>query len=694
MESKIISLPEFSVSDICEDNEKGIWCTTLEKGIFYCRNKGVINYSNIKGLDKKTELLKAFAGKLFTSSNKNELIEINNQEIKKHQLLISGSYALSDILPTDEGCIISGKDFGARFDKQFGHSKMILRRVKYNVGISQMVYGPDKRIFCIQYGILFEISGNVSIDRKDPLESPGKCICYCRNNYLMVGGRDGLYKVDLKTFSFSKIETIKGFVTKILENSDGDIWVATKGNGIYIIKNDSALHFNELFKIPTDRYFDITEDRYKNIWIGSAIGLIKIIPKPGKPQVFIYNSLNGLPSDEIFNVAATNSTLYFSTNEGLCSFTLKSDLTNSTQPNVFINNINVNDKSIKYTGTTLVFPYNENSLKIEFDALTYKENETTTLFYKFNGLDHKPHFIRSNEITLNNLDPGKYELEVYALNNNNRLSKTPVLLKFEIKKPFWQTWLFVLGCILSLVFLLYFSVRKIISRIKKKEEEKTRINKLVAEYQLSALRAQMNPHFIFNCINSIQRYILTNKQQEAYDYLAKFSKLIRHVLNYSDKNIITLTQELEIVELYIELEQLRFENKFTYEILVDDTIDTDEEEVPAMILQPYIENAIWHGFMSLPKNITGNIYIRIRKREDMLEIIVEDNGVGREKSGLLQNKGAHTGKSTTINKKRAEILNIMSHSTKGDVTIEDIKGKDNIIEGTCVTIRIPQRKDE
>jgi LytS/YehU family sensor histidine kinase len=294
---------------------------------------------------------------------------------------------------------------------------------------------------------------------------------------------------------------------------------------------------------------------------------------------------------------------------------------------------------------------------------------------------------KNSEISLDNLEPGNYRLEVYAKNNDNILSQQPAILLFEIKKPFWQSYSFILFAFLFLSGVVYIMVRQTIRRIRSKEKEKSRIIKLIAEHQMSALRAQMNPHFIFNCINSIQGFILTNKGELAYDYLSKFSKLMRLVLNYSSENFITLNHEIEIVELYIELEQQRFENKFTYTISIPDSIDGDELTVPPMIMQPYIENAIWHGLMNLEKGKKGHIKITLEMTNEILEIIIEDNGVGREKAALNSQK-KYKSKATAINNKRTEILSILSNS-KGSVNISDIY-KNNEARGTRVIIKIPQ----
>jgi ligand-binding sensor domain-containing protein len=688
---KITSLSDLTVTGICEDAEKGIWCTTLEKGVFYCRNKNVINYSNITELNKKNDLLKSVNHKIYASSNKDELFEISINSIKKYNITNTSAMGLTDIIPSKNAWILSSKGFIISLDTRFKKPKNILFK-PFNslVGINQMAITNGKKIFAIQRNCLFEIENNSIFQRIQTFKSPSSSILCTKDNELVIGCKDGAYIVNQPGYSLKQIEGISGAVVKMIETENAGIWMATRDNGIYILKNNFINKISDSLHLPTNRFSDITEDRYGTIWLASNVGLIKINKPYERENVKVYNSLHGIFSNEVFKVAADEDRIFASTYDGLCSFPLLYDLSNTVAPQLFMSKIKVNEKEIDFTNELPVLNYDENNIKITFDILTFKNAGLPgKLFYTLDGLDNKEHFTERRELELNNLSPGKYTLNAFAVNNDNKKSAIPVTVNFEIKKPFWQTWLFIIGSFLLLVAIVLFIVNKIINRIEKKEREKTRVNKLLAEYQMSALRAQMNPHFIFNCINSIQRYVLTNKPEEAYNYLAKFSKLIRLVLNYAEENLISLAQEIEIVELYTMLEQLRFENKFRFSIEVSEDVDENDIMVPVMIMQPYIENAIWHGLMNLEKGKQGEIKIKISLEGEILKVVIGDNGVGLKQAALLSKKG-HKSKGTDINNKRAEILNIMSSGEKGKVIIEEIINEYNKTEGTRVIIYIPQ----
>jgi sensor histidine kinase YesM len=185
------------------------------------------------------------------------------------------------------------------------------------------------------------------------------------------------------------------------------------------------------------------------------------------------------------------------------------------------------------------------------------------------------------------------------------------------------------------------------------------IKKLLAESQLMALRAQMNPHFVFNCLNSIQECIVTQKYGEASKYLNKFSKLFRMVLNNSGKNLVTLNEEKEVLELYLQLEQMRFEKSFCYEMQVDEELETDEILIPSMLVQPYVENALWHGLMH--KDGERNLTITFKRiSEDIFQCVIDDNGIGRKKSFELKEQQSkakrHESKGLKISKDRIDVL--------------------------------------
>jgi LytS/YehU family sensor histidine kinase len=202
---------------------------------------------------------------------------------------------------------------------------------------------------------------------------------------------------------------------------------------------------------------------------------------------------------------------------------------------------------------------------------------------------------------------------------------------------------------------------------------------------MQALRAQMNPHFLFNCLNSINRFILKNETESASDYLTKFSKLIRMVLNNSKQKYITLNEELDCIELYIQLEQLRFKNSFRYKIKCEGDTDADDILVPSLLLQPFVENAIWHGLMY--KEGAGNLDIHVLPKDEILECIITDNGVGRKAASEFENRSAAKYKSMGLQITKERIA-LLDKEGEQSIEIEDLYESNGNANGTKVTLRI------
>ncbi|HKG68154.1 MAG TPA: histidine kinase, partial [Segetibacter sp.] len=228
-------------------------------------------------------------------------------------------------------------------------------------------------------------------------------------------------------------------------------------------------------------------------------------------------------------------------------------------------------------------------------------------------------------------------------------------------------------------------------QIQKLETERTKaeLQQQATQLQMQALRAQMNPHFIFNSLNSINRFILKKQSREAAGYLTKFSRLIRMILNSSANATVNLAEDLAALELYMELESLRFDQKFVYKIQIDPDVDANFIQIPPMLLQPFVENAIWHGLML--KKGEGHLWVNICQEDSMLVCTITDNGIGREKSAEIRSKSAYTSKSMgmAITADRIKLL----QKQKAFIQVTDLVLSDGTAGGTEVLIKIPVMYD-
>ncbi len=277
-----------------------------------------------------------------------------------------------------------------------------------------------------------------------------------------------------------------------------------------------------------------------------------------------------------------------------------------------------------------------------------------------------------------------------AVNASDLESAEPAKISFVISQPFWQTWWFIVGCIVLFIILTVWISLSRIHRIKVRAKEQELINAKISRTEMRALQAQMNPHFIFNCINSIQHHILEQDKLVANKLLSKFSRLVRNVLENSNSEWISIQREIETLELYIEMESVRFSSQFKYTIEVDPNINTLLENIPPLIIQPFVENAIIHGLLPLD-NRQGTLNIRLFQKEDTLICTVEDNGIGREKARQIKatKEQNYQSMGISITEERLNTFDLSgNHHRNMKLHIQD-KFNNGEPSGTLVEIQLP-----
>jgi LytS/YehU family sensor histidine kinase len=287
----------------------------------------------------------------------------------------------------------------------------------------------------------------------------------------------------------------------------------------------------------------------------------------------------------------------------------------------------------------------------------------------------------SNYVLYTNLLPGNYTFTVRAKTNASVWSN-PVSFSFRIKPPFWNTWWFQLLMLIAAAFIIIYLYRNQIKKIR----QKASIRHKLTELEMIALKAQMNPHFIYNALNSIQALVASDKKDDAIFYIGTFSRLLRQVLEQSENNVISLQKELQTLELYISLETLRLNMKPVYEVQVDKSIDAASERIPPLILQPFVENSLWHGLSK--KEGDKKINIHITAQGEWLTCTIKDNGIGREKAAAAKTLSAqqHQSKATEITIKR--LIDFNQDTELLPVSFKDLIDNNGTATGTEVVIHI------
>ncbi len=460
---------------------------------------------------------------------------------------------------------------------------------------------------------------------------------------------------------------------EMLEN--GLLLFATQKNGLvfYEPSQDSiVLHLKESNGLSNNNCSKmLIDDQY--IWLGTKKGVNKI-SKSDYSLSFIGID-QGLPSNEINDIYKKKDQFYIATNRGMAVF--KDDISvKRTAPGLLITNIKIDERDTTIH-ESYCLDYSNNNIKIEFGSITFKDADQAIYQYKMEGLDDNWIESKINIAQYPSLPAGDYTFFVKAKTINSEWCPMQSL-KFEIKTPFWDSWWFYVLSGIGLVFLSFLIFQEMNRR-------RTVVRDLKFS-QLTALRAQMNPHFVFNALNSIQEFIVEKDTRLANRYLSRFAKLMRNILNASDQNQISLNKEIETLNLYLSLEALRFGKSFEYIFEVDEKIDKDIIHLPPMLIQPFVENSIKHGLMH--RKGEKKLYLRFYLKNNLLVCEVEDNGIGREKSSeiKMKNPNIYPSKATNLTNERLKLVNSISNNSLEVEVIDLVHGNDP--SGTKVILKI------
>jgi len=540
-------------------------------------------------------------------------------------------------------------------------------------------------------------------------------------NILWIGTNHGLYKYNKLTDKHSKVlpvnlsAELSFSVTHIEIGGRNDLWFSTleRGMGFYDKEKNSLYFFPYPKKsISAGTLYPIKTFCYKSdnsFFVAIMDSLPAVFSKKSGAYAFIDHEVLRLTANSTTDIKIDNLGSLFivkggwlyncrTSNNSMLIMSIKSDSTLLAPFITYVSSLPAKEELFSRLTKLEQFPklelkYYQNSLKISFGQNDFGGVNNSQFAWKIDRITAgwivlpKTNFSYGESISVNKLKPGKYLFEVKVRNNNTDWQKQQGKMIIIINPPFWQTWLFWVLIITGITLIIFVIVKLRVRAVRKQERERAKHEKELSELEAKALRAQMNPHFIFNCMNSIKSLMQENKIDKGVIYLTTFSKLIRTLFNNADKKEISLFDEIETCKLYLQLEAMRFDTKFSYTVHIDEKMDLKSIQVPALIVQPFIENAIWHGIV--PKEESGYVELSVIKKENLVEIIIDDNGIGRDAS--KQNKSAsalmHNSKGVNLTQSRLELDNLL-RQRQAKLEIVDKKDGDGLARGTKVMITI------
>lgn len=519
---------------------------------------------------------------------------------------------------------------------------------------------------------------------------------------------DKVEERNISAKNYLACNTIKCFA----EDENGYLWVGTDGGilSFPLYQSDLKMQsFNETKGLTSSNVYLLSFDKKNNLFVGTERGLdyLELDKERNISSVKHYSKGEGFTGVETCQNAVFNDedgTIWFGTINGLSKYNPANLVKNESEPATSISNVKLGYKYISDTEyknfmgdwntvSSLQLPYDQNDIGFEFIGINFSNPDAVKYQWKLEGYDEEWSPIsKEHTYSYTNLRAGDYTFMVKACNEDGVWNKEPITLKFHISPPVWlQPW-FIIVAILFVATLIFILFKWRVNRIRAKaneEQKKLQLEKEVVELEQKALRLQMNPHFIFNALNSIQSQIGTDNEQAARYYLAKFSRLMRQILDNSRNATITLEEEVNTLENYLLIEKFCNGDRFDYKIVVDEKIEKDYVKIPPMLLQPFIENAIKHGLKYIDGR-RGMIEVSFAEKNNLLECSVTDNGIGRKRADELNATSKETYHKSTaliVTQERLDLLkedkNIQS------LEIIDLYDEKNNATGTKVIVRIP-----
>lgn len=493
-------------------------------------------------------------------------------------------------------------------------------------------------------------------------------------------------------------------VTALAFDADNRCWAGTKGSGIFAGGSTDGGSFSAILpeKIASKNIYLLLFDASGALWAGTENGVDRVVfDKKMAATVAHFGKNEGFTGIETCQDAAwcdQRGQLWFGTMNGLMRYMAQGTVRSHPAPRLHFEAISLFYKPVQETEFAATFsdffngrlgglalPWHQNHLSFAFKAIDLLHPEALRYRWKLEGpdADWSP-WSAQQQVNYANLAPGVYRLLVQAASDGENLS-APLSAAFTIRKPFWEEWYFRAGAFVLLLAAGAWLARMYIGRVRRKEavqREKLEVQNRLLQLEQKALQLQMNPHFIFNALNSIQALVATQDYAIARQEIGNFAKLMRNVLYNSRKSHITLREETETLEMYLRIEQFCQQNPFTFAVHIAPETDPDSVELPPMLLQPFVENAVIHGVAHLP--YPGHIDLHFSLQQEQLHCVVRDNGVGREKAAMLQasKQSGHQSTALLVTQERIAALG-------GYLVLKDVCLADGSIGGTEVAVMVP-----
>lgn len=677
--SPVKILKDHVINNVLVDQDENVWFNSRNSGLFFIPKALFTNHINLS-VKSNAEYIKAIA-----KDDKSIILGYN----KSSGAIIGKNGKIKEIIPDpdnkDENKSVYIKNNTAIFGLA---SKIIIHDIFQNKN-TELIYNvksispytETSVIFCTATCLLaYDLHSRKITYLLN--ERTYTALPYTQDD-LFIGNFSDLYKFNIKTKK--KTLFLKGYYFTDLKKLRDNIYLGTTNlNGIIVFNDQGILKkIEKKDGLISDQVKKIEVEKPNTFWASTNSGISRIELVNDKPLITNLTQTDGLPSNAVSECVIRNDTIFTGTSKGLGIFSIKKLLAQEKfiQKKVIINSVSIENNEHYNPGNDLN-GYSDNHIIFNLSFPDYASQGKISYKYKLEGLDDDWQVSSSSKIIFNSIPPGKYVFRVYGLGYNGKQSYISSDLTFEIKPRFWQTWWFRTFLVIITIMIFTAVINYRLQKRRNKKLEKFFHEKKMAELELQAIKAQINPHFIYNCLNSIKYLLFKEDYEETENYLDTFSQLIRKTLHYSEKTFMPIEEEVDYLSLYMDMEKLRQDGLFDYEIYVSEKVNK-RWVIPSLLIQPFVENAIKHGVSSL-NSTKGIIKISFDHADSTLCITIEDNGKGIKTNSQLPIHSSSFG--LKLSKKRIKIFQQL-FETDIILEINDLSEKDRK-QGTQIKLYI------
>lgn len=677
---------QFIVRSVMEDHNGNYWLATKDEGLIKIQQKRISSYT------ENTELIKNFnavlrTDKIIAGNNKGELYIYDGLYGLKKLILNtpenSSDTWVRNLLDLKNDIYVATQTGSFLIDKRTYVVKKTFTalmnkstKAAYKLNDTTLLLGGHAQLF-----VYSTTTGKFT----DSVVKRVTAIGADNQQHIYIGSIDGLYRRDKDSLYYfgQQYKALTYRIVSILNTKDNLLWIGRSSDSILVLKDNKPIAGIPLGTIiPGTVCKVLFSQKPGEVWIGTDKGLNRLSYTLQNDKLsytnLYFSTADGLIGDQVNDIVIKNDTVFAATTGGISY--LPANLTLPLADiSTFITRVSINNTDTAVQ-SYYSLPFSMNNILIEFSAVDLT-GFNPIFEYSINNKDWTR--APGNTLALQNQPPDNYTLRIRSIKRDGTPSSQVAVINFKIKTPFWKSsWFWAVLVLAGFTFTI-FTIQRRNRQRQKKAIEKITTEKKLTELEMQALKAQINPHFIFNCLNSIKGFIYDKDYAQADKYLDKFSELMRSTIDNSDASLISLEEEIKYLDNYLQLEKLRFDKHFDYTITTATGISTKTIFVPAMLLQPYVENAIRHGIRFL-EGKKGELKIHATVEGDMLVCTIDDNGIGREKAAVLKSRHhiEYQSRGMSISKRRADLYHILQQ-------IVDKKDEAGNSLGTQIILSIP-----